>query len=220
MSSFYLVLPDLSQWSVADLEALKIYNDRDLKRGSIDLNDIRYPKLAAFHIRGVHKISGFSSSLRIFDCAALSMTVTETWELLSRCPSLEVTRLALTGDDGSSRRPDSVPLIQPQHLRSLVLESASGVREIPFSTFIEALALPVIEKLWVFDVNALVTWSSTAFQALAHRSNYFPHLRDIVLGHPAFVVDAGALLESMPSLKSMSLSWGIYNNIVFDHFVL
>ncbi|KAM6502926.1 hypothetical protein JOM56_002903 [Amanita muscaria] len=224
-SSFHLLLPDLPQRSVADLESLMMFNQNilDSERESIDLNGIRYPKLAHVSITGVHEISGYSTSystsLRIFDGTGLLMTVTESWNLLSCCPSLEDVRLTIMRGVDISRRPVSVPQIQLQHLRLLCLYSRPIIGEIPFSIFIEPLALPAIEELRV--PIGRVAWSSTAFQSLAHRSNYFPRLRDFVLRDPTCVVDTNALLESMPSLKSMSLSLCISSNlVVFDHLAL
>ncbi|KIL59954.1 hypothetical protein M378DRAFT_168712, partial [Amanita muscaria Koide BX008] len=111
------------------------------------------------------------------------MTVIESWDLLSRCPS------------HGSRWPVSVPQIHLRRLHSLVLNSKS---ESPFSTFIEALSLPVLEELRLALKGRAVTWSATAFQSLAHRSNYFPHLRTFYLEDSNSIIDAGILLHSTP----------------------
>ncbi|KIL61976.1 hypothetical protein M378DRAFT_166313 [Amanita muscaria Koide BX008] len=218
MSRFHLILPDLPQRSVADLDSLSIFNHLDHEEAQIDLNDTRYPKLAVIRIWGTHKISGFNSSLRIFDGTKLSMTVNESWDLLSRCPSLEESHFRITRVN-DSRRPVSIPQIHLRRLRLLALHSESKTDVIPFSTFIEVLTLPVVEELHVF--HARIAWSMTAFQSLAHRSNYFPHLRDLVLRNPTSVVDVGALLALTPSLKSISLCSGISTSHAFyDHLAL
>ncbi|KIL59952.1 hypothetical protein M378DRAFT_168711 [Amanita muscaria Koide BX008] len=74
--------------------------------------------------------------------------------------------------------PVSVPQIHLRRLHSLVLDLKS---ESPFSTLIEALSLPVLEELRLTLKGRAVTWSATGFQSLAHRSNYFPHLRTFYL---------------------------------------
>ncbi|KIL61984.1 hypothetical protein M378DRAFT_13182 [Amanita muscaria Koide BX008] len=207
---FHLILSDLPQRSVAELESLYISTRYDQEQEQIDLNDTRYPKLEHVHIGGVYKSSSFnSSSLRIFDGMRLQMTVRESWDLLSRCPSLEESHLRITKVNGS-RMPVSMPQIHLQCLRILVLDSKS---EITFSTFIEVLTLPVVEILLVAR-----GWSAIAFQSLAHRSNYFPHLRDFTLAYPTSIVDAGALLTLMPRLTRIFLSGT--NRIIFDHLAL
>ncbi|KIL56813.1 hypothetical protein M378DRAFT_16742 [Amanita muscaria Koide BX008] len=205
----HLILPDLPQRSVADLETL-IVEHRDHEE-EIDLNDNRYPKLDHVRIVGAYKSSGFSSSsLRIFDDMLLSMTVMESWDLLSHCPSLEVSQLNIIQANGS-RMPSSMPQIHPRCLRVLGLLSES---EITFSAFIEVLTLPVVEQLHVAR-----GWSATAFRSLAHRSNYFPHLRNFNLKDPTTsIVDAGALLALMPCLTGMHLpdSSPIIDRIALD----
>ncbi|KAM6502948.1 hypothetical protein JOM56_002925 [Amanita muscaria] len=91
------------------------------------------------------------------------------------------------------------------------------VDAIPFGTFSEALSLPRLERL---PFTTWVTWSTTAFQSLAHRSNYFSHLKAFNLVYPTSDVDAGALLEAMPSLESMYLCCNMSNKAVFDHNTL
>ncbi|KAM6502938.1 hypothetical protein JOM56_002915 [Amanita muscaria] len=215
-SRFHLILPDLPQRSVADLDSLSIFNHLDHEEAQIDVNDTRYPKLAVIRIWGTHKISGFNSSLRIFDGTKLSMTVNESWDLLGRCPSLEESRFRIVTRVNDSRGPVTMPQIHLRRLRLLALQLESITDEIPFSTFIEVLTLPIVEELHVF--HARMAWSTTAFQLLAHRSNYFPHLRDLVLRNPTSIVDAGALLALTPSLKSiccMSLCSGIHTSHAF-----
>ncbi|KAM6489319.1 hypothetical protein JOM56_015220 [Amanita muscaria] len=201
-SGFHHVLPDLPQ-----LESLLIHSHPSQEKVQIDLNDTRYPKLAIVRIGGAYKISSFNSrSLRIFDGTKLSMTVIESWDLLTCCPSLEESRLNITQVNGS-RRPVSMPQIHLQRLRILYVRSES---DISFSTFIEVLTLPVVEQLHV--VHA---WSATAFQSLAHRSNYFSRLRDFVLRTSTSVVDAGALLASIPRITNISLP-----DLDFNHLAL
>ncbi|KAM6502537.1 hypothetical protein JOM56_002514 [Amanita muscaria] len=224
---FHPVLPDLPQWSVAELESLSI-ESHHLEETQIDLNDTRYPKLNAVYIRGAYKISSFNNinrSLRKFDGTSLSpMTVIESWDLLSHCPSLEVSRLWITRVN-DSRRPVSVPQIHLQRLRILVLElldSESERDEIPFSTFIEALSLPVLKDLRLMLKGRAATWSATAFQSLAHRSNYFPRLRTFYLEDSTSIIDAGILLASMPRLKSIEICSRCVNvnKVIFDHLTL
>ncbi|KIL68763.1 hypothetical protein M378DRAFT_8219 [Amanita muscaria Koide BX008] len=227
MPRFHPVLPDLPQRSVAELESLSIDSEHQ-EETQIDLNDTRYPKLAVVRIRGAYKISSFNninSSLRKFDGTSLSpMTVIESWDLLSHCPSLEESRLWITRVNGS-RRPVSVPQIHLQRLRILVLElldSESERDEIPFSTFIEALSLPVLKDLRLMLKGRAVTWSATAFQSLAHRSNYFPRLRTFYLEDSNSIIDAGILLASMPRLKSIEICSRCVNvnKVIFDHLTL
>ncbi|KIL59618.1 hypothetical protein M378DRAFT_14734 [Amanita muscaria Koide BX008] len=143
---FHQILPDLPQQSVAQLESLFMNSHRDQEEAQIDFNDARYPKLAVVRIRGAYKISNFnslSSSLRIFDHTRLPMTVIESWDLLSHCPSLEEAWLWIT-QVNSSRGPVSMPQIHLPHLRMLVLLPKSRREETPFSTFIEVLSLPAL----------------------------------------------------------------------------
>ncbi|KAM6502946.1 hypothetical protein JOM56_002923 [Amanita muscaria] len=107
--------------------------------------------------------------------------------------------------------PVSMPQIHLQCLRILGLDSES---EFTFSTFIVVLTLPVVENLRMAG-----GWSATAFQSLAHRSNYFPHLTNFnsLTTTPAAAVDAGALLASMPCLTSMSLP---LISTIIDHIAL
>ncbi|KAM6489465.1 hypothetical protein JOM56_015098 [Amanita muscaria] len=217
---FHLILSDLPQRSVADLESLIIFNDIDHEGAQIDLNETRYPKLTVVLICGFYKISSFnSSSLRSFDGRWLSMTLNESWDLLSRCPSLEESHLRITRVN-DSRGTVSIPQIHLRRLHILALHSESETDEIPFSTFIEVLTLPVIEELHVFRTTRLA-WSATAFQSLARRSNCFPHLRDLVLRNPTSVVDAGALLALVPSLESIDICSDIStSNAFYDHLTL
>ncbi|KIL66423.1 hypothetical protein M378DRAFT_10120 [Amanita muscaria Koide BX008] len=207
---FNAVLRDLPQRNVEDLESLGMFSNYDLEGAAIDLNDIRYPKLASVAIASVYKISGCSSSLRIFDGTGLFYrTAIEGWDLLSRCPSLEEARLTI---EDTSRRQFPEPRIHHQCLRTLILISIGG--EIPFSTFIAALSLPSLEKLHVFNA-----WSVTAFQSLAQRSNHFPNLSDFLLGIATSNIDAGALLASMPHVTSVSIQCYPFN-AVFDQGAL
>ncbi|KAM6502950.1 hypothetical protein JOM56_002927 [Amanita muscaria] len=218
MWGFHLVLPDLPQRSVAELQYLSIKSwHPDQRKAQIDLNGTRYPKLAVLEIHGGYKISSFNSlsSLRILYVPALSMTVIESWDLLSHCSSLERVWLRITQFNGS-RRPVSMPQIHLQRLRRLVLGSDS---EIPFSTFIEVLSLPVLERLTLR--NQAVMPPATAFQSLAHRSNYFPHLTSFDLENSTSIVDAGILLASMPWVKEISLCPDTTTNkVVFDDLAL
>ncbi|KIL61973.1 hypothetical protein M378DRAFT_811210 [Amanita muscaria Koide BX008] len=221
---WHVVLPNLPQRSVADLESLIILTGLDQEEAQIDLNDTRYPKLVDVHFSmlvpssfqihgGAFKFTSFnSSSLRKFICTKLSMTVIESLDLLSSCPSLEESQLNITQVNGS-RMPVSMPQIHLRCLRKLFLHAESAIT---FSTFIEVLTLPVVEKLHLF-----YDWSATAFQSLAHRSHYFPHLRNFDLtGTPTAVVDAGALLALMPCLTSIYLPCLSTNDIIFDHIAL
>ncbi|KAM6503932.1 hypothetical protein JOM56_000875 [Amanita muscaria] len=84
-----LILPRLPKQSVAGLESLCQAVVDSIHVGSeeetvIDLNDIRYPKLAFAHIWGPYKISGFHSPSRIFNGADLPMTVIECLDFLRR----------------------------------------------------------------------------------------------------------------------------------------
>ncbi|KIL68772.1 hypothetical protein M378DRAFT_157899, partial [Amanita muscaria Koide BX008] len=117
MPRFHPVLPDLPQRSVAELESLSIESDHQ-EETQIDLNDTRYPKLAVVRIRGACKISSFHNI----------------------SSSLRVF-------DGTSRWPVSVPQIHLRRLYRLVLRLLDSESESPFSTFIEALSLPVLEEL-------------------------------------------------------------------------
>ncbi|KAM6494044.1 hypothetical protein JOM56_010405 [Amanita muscaria] len=113
--------------------------------------------------------------------------------------------------DHDSWRSVSMPQIHLQYLRILVLDSEF---EITFSTFIE-VTLPVLEKSHVIH-----GWSATAsrFKSLAHRSNYFPHLRDFDLKVPSTAVtDAGALLALMPCVTNIYLP---APSTIFDHLAL
>ncbi|KAM6499063.1 hypothetical protein JOM56_004571 [Amanita muscaria] len=207
---FLLRLP---QRSVASLEFLAVFTS-DSEEASLDLNDIRYPKLGVVYVWGTIKISGFNNSLRKFHALSIPMTVIESWDLLDRCPSLEEAKLTLQQVDGS-RSPASRPQIHLQRLRILALYSES---ETFFSSFIKALSLPVLEEL---RLRSRVAWPATAFQSLAHRSNYFPHLREFHLADSTSIIDAGILLTSMPWLKSISLC-PCYNiiKVRFDDLVL
>ncbi|KAM6501848.1 hypothetical protein JOM56_001825 [Amanita muscaria] len=198
---FHAILRDLPRRSVEDLELLEIFYDHNPEEATIDLNDIRYPKLTSVDISGAYKISGCSSSLRVFDGTGLLMTVIESWDLLSRCPSLEEARVRMMPDD-VSRKQLPEPRIYRQCLRKLILESEYGA-EIPFSIFIAALALPSLETMHVS--NARVAWSVTAFQSLAQRSNHFPNLSDFLLSNATSDVDAGTLLASMPHVTRVYL---------------
>ncbi|KIL59629.1 hypothetical protein M378DRAFT_169018 [Amanita muscaria Koide BX008] len=207
-----LFLLRLPQRSVASLEFLAVFTS-DFEEASLDLNDIRYPKLGVVYVWGTIKISGFNNSLRKFHALSIPMTVIESWDLLDRFPSLEEAELTLQFD--GSRSPVSRPQIHLQRLRILALYSKS---ETFFSTFIKALSLPVLEEL---RLRSRVAWPATAFQSLAHRSNYFPHLREFHLADSTSIINAGILLTSMPWLKSISLC-PCYNiiKVRFDDLVL
>ncbi|KIL63990.1 hypothetical protein M378DRAFT_11744 [Amanita muscaria Koide BX008] len=215
MPRFHLVpvaLDHLSQRSVAALESLRISRHSDRGEAQIDLNDTRYPKPAVVRIWGAY------SSLRVFDGRMSSMTVIETWDLLSCCPSLEEARLLITPVNGSWR-PVSIPQIHLQRLRILDLDSLSDSELYPFSTFIDALSLPVLEELRL-DEKA-VAWSATAFRSFAHRSNHFPRLRQFYMADSTSIVDAGILLALMPWLKSIYLCpRATTNKVIFDDLAL
>ncbi|KAM6493876.1 hypothetical protein JOM56_010237 [Amanita muscaria] len=216
----HLFLPSLTQQSVADLESLLVWHRYDsTTETSLDLNESRYPKLAVVRILGGEYQISSHSSLHIFTSAGPLMTVIQSLDLLSHCPSLEESALWITRANGSQGTV-SMPQIHLRHLRILTLHLQSRRDEIHFSTFMEVLSLPVLEELLL--EGQAVTWSATAFQSLAHRSNYFPHLRKFCLGETTSNVDAGILLASMPWLKSISLcpyNTGT-NKVIFDDLAL